>query len=202
MYKQVDTKELDFSEAPNFKKTAQIAKGNVEFAQEEQEVITTIGDHEETRNIASVGDAIVTGDQGERYVIKADKFEKLYEVDKKDPELYSSKGVVQGVVLEEDIEFEAPWGETMRMHAGDTMVKNGEDIYGIEKQAFESTYGRATPESELIIGLDASTQQQRYACAEYGQMNHVSDVQNRSSLYESLENDLEREQNLQVEQSL
>jgi hypothetical protein len=47
-------------------------------AAEQQRVVTTTADGKETENTANVGDIIMSGPSKENYVVKADKFPKLY----------------------------------------------------------------------------------------------------------------------------
>ena len=163
--KEIDVSSyIDFEKSGAlFKKTAKLDSSNIEIAEEAQEIVTKIGDHEETRNTAEPGDRIVTGPYGERYVVTANKFEKLYETNPNNPEEFQSKGTVRGVVLTEDVSFEAPWGEKMHIKAGGTLVKNGDDIYGIDEATFAQTYGRADESGQAYIGLDKPLEEQRIA---------------------------------------
>lgn len=163
-FKEIDVSTFDFEKSGVlFKKTAKLDKSNIEIAEDEQEVVTKTGDHEETRNTANPGDRIVTGPEGERYVITADKFEKLYEENPNNPEEFQSKGTVRGIVLTEDVSFDAPWGEKMHIRAGGTLVKNGDDVYGIDKKAFAKTYGRADETGQVFVGMDKPLEEQRIA---------------------------------------
>jgi hypothetical protein len=102
---------------------------------------TIIGGRTETVNIARKDDFIVCGPLGEKYVIKAEKFPRLY------------IGNVGGIVKPEqsdrlvakydgkqDITFNAPWGEKMLAKPGDWIVKDGQGYYRIARVAFDATY--------------------------------------------------------------
>lgn len=118
--------------------------GNVTFlvAETEQEVVTITADGKETTNIAKVGDYIVINPTGERYVIKPAKFHARYEVIEEN--LAACKGSCWGIEYEgEQLEFEAPWGETMVCKNGDMLVSpNPEltEVYRIACAEFEATY--------------------------------------------------------------
>ena len=124
--------DFDFAQAPVYRKTATLTKANIEIAQEAHDLVTMINGVEETRNRAEPGDHIVTGSQGERYIIKAAKFASLYEQDPSNPDAYISKNVVKAIRLSENTELTAPWGEKQRALAGGVVVQsllNHNDIY-------------------------------------------------------------------------
>jgi predicted acylesterase/phospholipase RssA len=108
----------------------------------------------ETTNTANVGDWIVTNmtpggkalrDASGRlntYVITADAFERLYEATEGKSEfghLYSAKGTVLALKLPGSFDILAPWKERQKGKAG-YLIRNGEEIYGIEKSVFHRTY--------------------------------------------------------------
>lgn len=135
--------EFDFSAAPVFRKTAMVRKSEVRRAEAEEAVSTMINGAEETRNTARPGDYIVTGGQGERWVITAAKFGDLYEEDRSDPSRYISKNRVRALKVNENTEMKAPWGETQRVLKGGYVVQRVDkldDIYLIEKQSFKDSY--------------------------------------------------------------
>jgi len=107
----------------------------------QQNVDTMTSDGKETQNVANVGDILLSGPSKENYVIKADKFKKLY------------KGEIGQTVTPEqnerlvamypgpvEISFMASWGEQMICKPGDYLVKDGEHYYRIAKVEFEKTY--------------------------------------------------------------
>jgi len=143
--------EFDFSRAKVFRKRAPLAKANVEVAARRQSVVTTVDGLEETRSVAEPGDRIVTGARGERYVIKAQKFDALYEEDAADPSRYRSKTLVRALPLKEDTELRAPWDEWQRAKKGGFVVQRigaPDDVYLIAESVFKATYapepGRAS----------------------------------------------------------
>jgi predicted acylesterase/phospholipase RssA len=121
---------------------------------EKIEKVDTISDGYETTNTANVGDRIVTNmslhgaalrDPGGRlntYVIRGDAFERLYEATDRQSELgalFRAKGTVTVVELPGSFDILAPWKERQKAKAG-YLVRNGDEIYGIEKSIFHRTY--------------------------------------------------------------
>ena len=109
---------------------------------------------QETNNTAKVGDWIVTNmtphgialrDSSGRldtYVITADVFGRLYEAAGRQSEfgeLFSAKGTVSAIELPGSFDILAPWRERQRGKAG-YLIRNGEEIYGIEKSIFHRTH--------------------------------------------------------------
>lgn len=111
-------------------------------ADPEGELVTTVlaDGHTETKNAAMAGDYVVTGVNGEQYVIKESVLEKKY--DHIEGTHYRTKPVeVQGFFAKSDCYFKASWGETMHMRTGDFIVCNSpEDVYGIAQKEFYATY--------------------------------------------------------------
>jgi len=180
-FKEIDVNSIDFEDAATFKKTSRIDSKSIEVSQEDQEIVTIIDGIEETRNTAHAGDRIITGPQGERYVIEEEKFEKLYEQNPESPEEFRSKGDVQAIHLTEDVSFEAPWGEQMHIEAGGVLVKNGDDIYGIEEKAFAQTYGRSDKDGNVFASLDEPLIEQRAKATAIGETSHLHDLEERKS---------------------
>ena len=106
-------------------------------------VITVLPDGKETKNVASQGDIIVSGVSGEKYVIRAEKFSKLY-VGKIGEDVYPEQGerMVARYEGQSAVSFRAPWGEDMILKNGDYVVreKDGSGFYRIAKAEFEKTY--------------------------------------------------------------
>jgi len=139
--------DFDFSKADIYRKTATLRKSQVKVAKKRQDVVTTLKGIEETRNVARIGDRIVTGLAGERYVIKARDFDKLYELAGR-PALYRSKSRVRALKLLENTEIVAPWGEKQRALKGGVVVQRvgrPADVYLIEKRAFAKSYVAIEP---------------------------------------------------------
>jgi len=192
-FKEIDVNSYNFDCAATFKKTDRIEAHEMRIATEEQETVTIIDGKEETRNQTEIGDVIVTGPKGEEYEIERDKFGKLYEPDPENPGDFRSKGTVQGILLTEDVSFEAPWGEQMYIEAGGVLVKNGDDIYGIEEDVFIDTYGRADKEGNVFASLDEPLIEQRAKATSLGDMSHMHDIEEWKSLANDriLEDELE-----------
>jgi hypothetical protein len=100
---------------------------------------------------------VATGAKGERWIIPAAKFPKLYTEAVGTPGFFDPKGKVKGVVWTgESTTFVAPWGEEMIIEEGDMLVTSEADdfdptkLYRIEKSAFEATY-RPVPEVDIEI---------------------------------------------------
>lgn len=106
-------------------------------------VVTILPDGKETRNTANQGDIIMCGVSGEKYVIRAEKFPKLYE-GKIGGKVHPEQG--DRMVARYDgaaaVTFRAPWGEDMILKKGDYVVreKDGSGFYRIAKAEFERTY--------------------------------------------------------------
>lgn len=114
-----------------------------------EEVVTKMANGlEETRNAVKLDGKtgepgwIVTNPDGEQYIVEDSVFKKKYEIDPENPAQYKPKGgPVLSSPINEHIEFQAPWGETMRIECGGSLVLSGpNDIYGIQKDEFEHTY--------------------------------------------------------------
>jgi len=112
------------------------------IAKESKPIVTVTADGKETQNTAMPNDIIISGIGGEKYVIKAAKFGKLY------------TGTIGGSVIvdqtprmvaqyngDEIVMFKAPWGEDMVLKPGDYLVKQEDgQYYRIAKLEYESTY--------------------------------------------------------------
>jgi hypothetical protein len=123
-------------------KTGEMPAFSYTQSNEVQRVITTTSDGKETENTANVGDIIMSGPSKENYVVKADKFQKLYNggigntvVPDQTPK---SVAVYTG---SDTIHFKASWGEDMVLKPNDYLVKSGENkYYRIAKKEYEETY--------------------------------------------------------------
>ncbi len=109
------------------------------------EIVTTVmkdGLKETQNQVKEKGDMVATNPGGEHYIIDAKTFAKKYELDPANKKLYRPKGGAQKfLVVKEDVEFVAPWGEKMNIKAGGVLnITNLDDIYGIQKDEFEQTY--------------------------------------------------------------
>lgn len=82
---------------------------------------------------------VVTNPGGEQYIVSNDEFNKAY-TQVAEGEYVKGNPVIV-MELENDIAFDAPWGEEMRIQKGGYLVINGkDDIYGIQKASFDETY--------------------------------------------------------------
>lgn len=125
----------------------------VEVSDKEQDIVTTIDGKDETKNKARIGDYILTGTKGERYILTPEKFKLRYKLQGKD------KAVTEPVIINakeykgKPISFVASWGEEMIIEEGDYLIKKGNEYYRIEKGAFANTYTlkeKAMDKVELI----------------------------------------------------
>lgn len=103
-------------------------------------IVTKEGEMEETKNVAGKGDMIAKNPGGEEYIIRAQKFPKLYEL--LPDGTYKAKGVVKAIQTDKDVVFMSPWGEEMKILSGGYLVESVLDgnRYGIEEEAFKNTY--------------------------------------------------------------
>jgi len=110
----------------------------------EMPVVTVTSDGKETQNVAQKGDIIMSGPSEENYVIKSEKFPKLYQgnlgstvVPEQSPRMVA---VYNG---DKPVTFTAPWGESMVLKPGDYLVKDGDQgYYRIAKAEYEQTYNQ------------------------------------------------------------
>ena len=117
----------------------------------EELVETWIGDELETRNTAFPGDVIMTGPNGEEFVLKPEKFKQRYQIKFFVPsDAFKSAGVAEAIgegyaaIWEGDpITFTTAWGEEMICNAGDFLYSPNEEVtevYRIEAEIFNETY--------------------------------------------------------------
>jgi len=147
-FKRKRASDFDFKGAEIYRKTAELKKSQVKIATKRQQVVTKINGIEETQNVARLGDHIITGGSGERYVMRPAEFKRLYELDGGRPARYRSKSRVRALRLTENVEIVAPWGEKQRALKGGVVVQRvgrPQDVYLIEKRAFRETYAPAPP---------------------------------------------------------
>ena len=111
-------------------------------ATKETPVVTRLADGVETRNTAKVGDLILTGLGGERYVIRGAKVPTLYVGSVGGPLAVIPTPRRVARYKGKTLTFKAPWGEDMVLKSGDYVVKeqDGTGYYRIAKAEFERTY--------------------------------------------------------------
>ena len=160
----LDVSTLDFSNIrETYSKVQDPSKAvEVEFSETAQEIKTIITEEDRTErveaiNTANPGDAIITGKKGERYVVSAEDFGKLYEPLTDENGVinngrYLPKNVVKCMKnpTGQEIIIDAPWGGEQTGRADCMIVEsqvNG-DRYLIERGAFEMTYKRNDPTTE------------------------------------------------------
>lgn len=160
----LDLSTLDFSNIrETYSKVQDPSKAvEVEFSDTTQEIKTTITEEDgtervETVNTANPGDAIITGKKGERYVVGAEDFNKLYEPLTDENGVitdgrYLPKNIVKCMKnpTGQEIIIDAPWGGDQTGGADCMIVEsqiNG-DRYLIEIGAFEMTYEKNNPTAE------------------------------------------------------
>lgn len=140
-YRHMSAADFDFSTALVYWRRP-IKKENVVFAEAAELVRTIIDGKEETKKMAQVGDAIVTGPLGERYV--PPNFWGIYEEDPDDPTQYRAKpGVtIRAIELSVPAALMPPWRELQRLEfsyiAQSSLDPN--DVRLIDKRAFELTW--------------------------------------------------------------
>jgi hypothetical protein len=123
-------------------------------AQPGEVIQTTTKDGLETTNTAGEGDFIVRNPTGEQYIIKSDVMAKRYEQEGPAQQQgwtkFKAKGQVraiqynpQSLDMPAQIEFQAPWGESMVLKTGDMIATpDGSEIYRIARAEFEKTYAK------------------------------------------------------------
>ena len=110
----------------------------------DREVYTFTTDGLETKNTAQVGDMIMSGVTGEQYVIRRDKFVKMYDLfDGTTVIPNQSPRTVAEVtldLLDIEVAFVASWGELMVLKPGDFLVRDGDNVYRIARKEFLESY--------------------------------------------------------------
>lgn len=129
----------------------------------EREKIFTHWNGKESADVAEPGDWVVTNMSAAReimrdrdgnentYVIRADVFPRLYDLDSGNEfgQLYKSKSVVEAFLLPGSFEILAPWGEIQRGARG-YLLNNGQEVYGNNRDTFEATYEIVEDRERLI----------------------------------------------------
>jgi len=73
--------------------------------------------------------------------MSADEFEQRYSPTDREGVYEPDAEPVRVIRLDENVRFESPWGEEMRIRAGGVLIaKSPSDIYGIQAEEFEKTY--------------------------------------------------------------
>lgn len=109
------------------------------IAERPERVVTSIDGEQETVNKAEEGDYIITGVKGEKYILTPKKFNDRYIV-------AGNKARTKPVEITakqykgKSISFMASWGEEMILNYNDFLVRNVNEYYRIEKNAFREIY--------------------------------------------------------------
>ena len=138
-FKPIDPNNVDLSDVRRARKCARVRAHQVTHAEEVKSVMEDGFD--ETRNTAQPGDYIVQNPTGEEYVTSKDEFEQRYQQTEQ-PGVYEPiSPPVRVVELDDNVRFQAPWGEEMRIKAGGVLViQDSGEIYGIQREEFQKTY--------------------------------------------------------------
>lgn len=122
--------------------TARVGKIN-------EEILTVMANGlEETKNIVTSDENghpgwVVTNSTGEQYIVSDSVFKKKYERIAGTENRYKPIwNPITATQIDENICFNAPWGETQNLIAGGYLVfkKNFDDVYGIQEDEFNKTY--------------------------------------------------------------
>jgi len=111
--------------------------------QQQQPVVTITSDGKETQNVAEPNDIIMSGPSREQYVVKPEKFPKLYagKIGGTVTPEQSPRIVARVENITQPITFKAPWGEDMILKQGDYLVKDGDQgYYRIAQKEYDETY--------------------------------------------------------------
>ncbi|MEM4260494.1 MAG: hypothetical protein QXG00_04615 [Candidatus Woesearchaeota archaeon] len=106
-----------------------------------EKIDTIIHGKKETQNVSKENSWILTGSEGEDYIIDDKTFKKRYEII--DDKTAKSIGECWAFKNKENLKFIASWGEEMIANPGDMIAstdKNGSKPYRIEKNVFKRTY--------------------------------------------------------------
>ncbi|OGE32839.1 hypothetical protein A3C59_04420 [Candidatus Daviesbacteria bacterium RIFCSPHIGHO2_02_FULL_36_13] len=142
------------TEAPVYTKFGEVS---ARVAEATEEVVTHIQGKEETRNTANPGDYVITGPQGEQYVLAANKFQARYRPVEEKPGTFEAFGKIRAVTNPhaEKIAIVPAWGgyqygepDCMVATTVDVVTEvpgNLDDIYIIDKKSFDETYRPTQP---------------------------------------------------------
>lgn len=114
-----------------------------------EEIVTIMANGlEETKNVVAADDNgnpgwVVTNSTGEQYIVFDSVFKKKYErIAGTDDRFKPIWNPITAAQIDENICFNAPWGETQNLIAGGYLVfdKGFDDVYGIQEDEFNKTY--------------------------------------------------------------
>ncbi len=138
-FKRIDPSRIDATNVRLARKCARVHARQVTRA---EEIASVMEDgFRETTNEARPGDYIVRNPTGEEYVTAKDEFEKRYRQTDQQNVYEPISPPVRVVELGENVCFEAPWGEEMRIKAGGVLIlRESGEIYGVQRDEFQKTY--------------------------------------------------------------
>lgn len=142
------------SQGKQYQKTSLI---KAKKANEGETILTKTSDGVETKNTAQKGDYLVENQtsSSELYLVRENSFEKRYEMKEaleKGWATYQSKITIWAIEISkediaklgknEEICFEASWGESMILKPGDFLVTSPDfdEVYRIARKEFGETY--------------------------------------------------------------
>ncbi len=125
-----------FAQSPMYKKITEV------WARQAQKMEIISTELDATQNTANPGDWIVSNPGEKPYIIREDRFAKMYKPKEGDPGLYVSVSKpVHCVRTDKDIVFIAPWRELQAVRAGGYILENMEgERYSISEKSFKDTY--------------------------------------------------------------
>lgn len=184
MENHIDTKLVNFSNAPRFQKLAELSVESVVVAEGGEEIVTKqkSGDGStfiETTKVAKAGDAIVSRDENDVYIIDREKFADLYRIHP-EGEKYVSTNTGRALFLTEDTVIDAPWGEKQHIKAGGVLFKSdvAGDVYGNQAHSFNEDFGRIMADGSVVpMSMDLAEQKQ--IAERTGSESHVRDLSQR-----------------------
>ena len=174
----IDSKPYDGEhgcEYMTFKKTASVM---MRPAIPGEKIVTIMKNgHVETTNVAKEDQVVIKNPSGELYVINGNTFNKKYDIPE-NPEIdqdgfmkaTAKGGPVYGVRTPEAVEFDAPWGEKMKILPDGIIVNAGEnDIYGIQFNEFCETYKPCDATGHVYSHAELAKVSETYADAVYSE---------------------------------
>lgn len=114
-----------------------------------EEIVTIMANGlEETKNIVTTDENgnpgwVVTNNTGEQYIVSDSVFRSKYKkIEGTEDRFKPIWNPITAARIDENICFNAPWGETQNLIAGGYLVfnKGFDDIYGIQQEEFDETY--------------------------------------------------------------
>ena len=174
--------DFDFALAGWYRKVKKLSFADVRQADHAEEIITHNSGGVETRNMAQPGDYILRGSSdrygGQGYIVTADRFAEIYEIDPDLLDHYRNKEVRRALLVLDDVSFVSPWGVEQHINAGGVVVEAGPYIYGVDKFSFIKNYARAddTESHSVFALLNEPLDVQHDKAQTAGRDNHLRDI--------------------------